>query len=142
MITVEPKSGNIGLIKAPHAAKATGITLYSPDFEPIYNELKKLDVLIGGSMTGKFDDHWEYSPEEDAYLLILNYFQGKAEFAIKFPKARSGQILQAVVEQGQRVVTMVLKYKQDSHKLFDDAVVLMGIELEILPEAGWPVIND
>lgn len=139
MITVEPKSGNIGLIKAPHAAKATGITLYSPEFEKFFQQLKPLEALISGAMTGKFDDHWEYIPEEDAYLLVLNYFQGQVEFAIKFPKERSGQILQAIAETGQRVVTFVLKYNDDSRMLFDNAVVLMGIELVALPEAGWPI---
>lgn len=139
MITIEPKSGNIGIIKAPHAVQTTGVTLFVPEIEPVYNTLKKMDTLISAALTGKFDYKWVYDQQAQAYLLMLNYYQGKVEFTIKFPRERAGQILQALIDQEQHVVTIVLKYKEGSNKLFDDAVVLMGIELDMLPEAGWPI---
>lgn len=138
MITVEPKSGNIGLIKAPHSAKATGVTLYSTEFEVVFNEVKELNSLISAAMTGKFDYKWEYDQQDEAYQLVIDYYQGKYQFAVKFPKGRAGQILQSLVEKEQYVFTLVLKYSEGSHGYFDDAIVLMGMELEILPEAGWP----
>ncbi|WP_031513875.1 hypothetical protein [Desulfofalx alkaliphila] len=137
MYTITPQSGNIGIIKAPHAVKTTGVTLVSPDFEKPYKALDK-HHLISAAMTGKFDYRWEYSKEDEAYLLKVNYFQGKLEFTVRFPKKGAGEILQALISKNQRVVTMVLKYKEGARLLFDDAVVLMGIELEVLPEAGWP----
>ncbi|MBM7855943.1 hypothetical protein JOC37_002366 [Desulfohalotomaculum tongense] len=139
MIKVTPKSGSIGIIKAPHAAKTTGVTLFSPDFAQPYHQLHESDRIVG-AMTGKFDYRWEYIKEEESYLLVVNFYQGKVEFAVQFPKDAAGQILQALVEGGTRVFTLVLKHKEESSKLFDDAVVLMGIELDILPEAGWPVV--
>jgi len=138
MIIVEPKSGNIGLIKAPHSAKATGVTLYSPEFELVYNNLKELNSLISAAMTGKFDYKWEYDQQDDAYKLILDYYQGQYQFAVKFARERAGQILQNLVEKEQYVATLVLKYKEGAHGYFEDAVVLMGIELEMLPGADWP----
>lgn len=138
MIIVEPKSGNVGIIKAPHAAKVTGVTLYSPEFEQIYNQVKEINCLVSAGMTGKFDYRWEYDQQADAYLLVVNYYQGQVEFAVKFAKEKAGQILQSLVEKEQHVVTMVLKYREGSRSYFDDGVVLMGIELEILPQADWP----
>jgi hypothetical protein len=138
MITVEPKSGNIGLIKAPHSAKATGVTLYSSEFEPVYNNIKEINSLVSAAMTGKFDYQWEYDQQAEAYCLVISYYQGKYEFAVKFAKERAGQILQNLVEKEQHVMTLVLKYKEGAHGYFEDSVVLMGIELEILPEADWP----
>lgn len=141
MIILEPKSGNIGTIKAPHAAKATGVTLLVPEIEPIFHRLKELESLVCAGMTGKFDYKWEYDQQDESYRLLVNYYQGMVEYAIKFPKEKSGQILQKLVEQEQYVVTMVLKYQEGAQGYFDDAVVLMGMELEILPEAGWPVVG-
>lgn len=138
MITVEPKSGNIGLIKAPHSAKATGVTLYSPEFEQVFNQVKELNSLISAALTGKFDYKWEYDQQDESYKLVLDYYQGQYQFAVKFAKERAGQILQSLVDKEQHVATLVLKYKEGAHGYFEDAVVLMGIELEILPEANWP----
>ncbi|MTI81126.1 MAG: hypothetical protein FH758_09595 [Firmicutes bacterium] len=139
MNIIEPQSGSIGLIKAPHAAKATGVTLFHPDFEQVYNKLDNAHQ-ISAAMTGKFDYHWEYIQEEDAYLLEVNYFKGDVNVGVKFAKERAGQILQNLLEKEQRVVTIILKFKEESNKLFEDAVVLMGMEIEILPEAGWPTV--
>ncbi len=137
MIRITPKSGSIGIIKAPHAAKATGITLFNPDFKKPYHDLDKAS-RIAAAYTGKFDYRWEYAADNDAYLLIVDFFNGKTTFAVEFAKDKAGQILQSLTDQNQRVFTLVLKYKEDSNNLFDDAVVLMGIELDIIPEAGWP----
>lgn len=141
MITITPQSGSIGILKAPHAVKTTGITLVSSDFEIPYNSLDKLQ-RVSAAYTGKFDYHWEYIKEEDAYLLVVNYFQGKLKFAVKFPRTGAGQILQSLVDKEQNVATMVLKYREGSRMLFDDAVVMMGVEIEKLPEADWPVKNN
>ncbi|MBO8137879.1 MAG: hypothetical protein H0Z40_07065 [Desulfotomaculum sp.] len=137
MKILEPKYGSIGVIKAPHAVKTTGVTLYHPDFEEIYNSLDK-NHRISAAFTAKFDYRWEYIKEEDSYLLHVKYYYNNLEFGVKFPRNKAGQILQKLVQDDQMVVTYVLKFKEGSKKLFDDAVVLMGVELEILPGSDWP----
>ncbi len=138
MIKITPKSGSIGIIEAPHAVNTTGVTLFSPEFEKPYNELDKAS-RVAGAYTGKFDYRWQYSAEDDAYLLVVDYYKGKTVFAVQFPRATAGQVLQALTDQGQRIFTLVLKFKEGSKNLFEDAIVLMGLELDIIPEAGWPV---
>ena len=138
MIKITPQSGSIGSIKAPTAITTTGIKLVHPDFKIPYDRLDK-DDRIRAALTGFFDYKWEYISEEEAYLLTIEYYQGQVQFAVQFPKNSAGQILQSFVEGDQRVFALILKHKEDSKMLFDDAVVLMGMELDLDPKAGWPI---
>lgn len=36
----------------------------------------------------------------------------------------------------------MLKFNEESRMIFDDAVVLLGIEFDIEKEAGWPVVKN
>ncbi|MCL0081412.1 hypothetical protein M1N64_04210 [Peptococcaceae bacterium] len=138
MLRVIPKSGTMGEIKAPTAITTTGIKLFHPDFKIAYDCLDK-DDRVRAALTGYFDYQWEYLVEEEAYLLTVDYYQGKIKFAVQFPKNTAGQILQSFAASDQRVFALILKHQENSRMLFDDAVVLMGMELDISPEAGWPV---
>ena len=141
MIIITPLAGSIGEIKAPAAIPTVGIKLIHPDFKLIYEKLDKND-RIRGAMTGIFDYNWEYIPDEQAYLLKVDYYRGHVQFGVKFPKNTAGQILQALVDSGKRVFGLVLKFNEESRMIFDDAVVLLGIEFDIEKEAGWPVVKN
>lgn len=141
MTVVIPKAGSIGVIKAPTAIPTVGIKLTHPDFKIIYDQLDKTD-RIRAAMTGRFEYKWEYLYDEQSYLLTVDYYNGQTQFGVKFPKNAAGQILQAFADTGKKVFALVLKFNPNTRMLFDDAVVLLGMEFDADPGAGWPVFNE
>lgn len=136
---IEPMGGNIGTIKPRKAKETIGIILEHPDFGVIYNSINP-NNRIAPAHTGKFEYRWEYDKTEDAYMLYIAYTDGIG-FSIKFQRNKAGQILEKLQEINTKtpMFGIILRFKEHhSPDLFDDSIVMIGLEFDKDSTAGWP----
>lgn len=134
-----PVGGSIGKIKPRKSKETVGIILEHPDFAVPYQKIHP-NNRIAPAHTGKFEYRWEYQSQDDAYLLYLTFTDGVG-FAIKFIHNQAGQILEKLLEINKKspMFGIILRFKEHSSpEIFDDSIVLIGLEFDKDPAADWP----
>lgn len=133
---ISPLSGSIGTIKYIRMASTPAVVLFHPDFYQAYRQLPA-DDRLAADLSGKFEYEWQYDQSSSSYVINVAYKNG-VNLAVQFPQGKAGQVLEGLANSDYPVFALVLKYKEGAKMIFDDAVVLMGMEFKPLPGIDWP----